>query len=701
MVSRTRVITLWRPDQNTVGCATQIAKPHRFCKVATLFAQILPPGNVPLPASRNPTFLARVLLVAPVLLLGLSSALSANVLPLDPSQGVIDPAPHLAYFEDVESSMTIHDAMTQVFTPMAGNTGFGYSQSTFWYRVRITNPESEAVDWVLRTGVRFMRPVHIYVVEGGNARLLLKNNEHEPFDERQMGLRHLAAPLTVPGHASLDIYVAFKAGGAAAFPFFFMRPAAMAQQDTYEHVLTSAVAAILGTLIIVNFLHFVFSREWPYLTYCLQEFAILAYLLHIEGYGFQFLWPQYPAFNALASPLLGALTIFSAIAFTSQFLELRTRHPQANKVLLVFAGFCLVVAATLPWLGIRLANQATIAIASLSGLLLVYCALRLSLQGFKPAHYFFAAWLVRVVTSASVTYAFFGFGEAPEMDVLDGLKIGIALQGLIFSVGLALRYRNLAREHAQNRERLVRNLNLRLGEAVELAQSEQDKEHAVRQAMERSRSMAATGHDLAQPINALKLAISQLQTDARDLQLKDTVLDTLNGMQATLNQLTQEASGRLRQVTEDSVVDVAALLTQISLEFRQEASTNGIFIRVYAHKGRWPLSATSLRRCLSNLVSNGLRYTDQGGLLLSARQYPDRLLVQVWDTGCGMTPNQVINFQQEFERDPQSPGHGLGLAIVREICNTHGWDLQIQSRENRGTRVSISIPAPTVKRAKL
>ncbi len=104
------------------------------------------------------------------------------------------------------------------------------------------------------------------------------------------------------------------------------------------------------------------------------------------------------------------------------------------------------------------------------------------------------------------------------------------------------------------------------------------------------------------------------------------------------------------------------------------------------------------RQVLHNLLSNALSYTPRGGVLLCARPRQGGALIQVWDTGVGIAPDEQEAVFNEFTRVGNAPagqglGLGLGLSIVRRLTGLLGFDIQLQSTPGKGSVFSIRTPA--------
>jgi CheY-like chemotaxis protein len=110
---------------------------------------------------------------------------------------------------------------------------------------------------------------------------------------------------------------------------------------------------------------------------------------------------------------------------------------------------------------------------------------------------------------------------------------------------------------------------------------------------------------------------------------------------------------------------------------------------------------------IRNLVSNAIRYTARGGVLLVARRHTDHVNVEIWDTGPGIQPHELNRIFEEFYRGESSKadsgasgntGFGLGLSIVRRICGVLGHPLTVRTRPGSGTMFRVSLPLSRVRR---
>src|SRR5262249_4327245 len=109
-----------------------------------------------------------------------------------------------------------------------------------------------------------------------------------------------------------------------------------------------------------------------------------------------------------------------------------------------------------------------------------------------------------------------------------------------------------------------------------------------------------------------------------------------------------------------------------------------------------------LRRVLGNLVGNAIRFTIEGTVTVSARRVGDRVHIVVADTGVGIPPEELSAIFDQYRRvadttragDARSGGHGLGLAIAKQLAELHGGTLACESTLGKGSTFTLELPVP-------
>lgn len=218
---------------------------------------------------------------------------------------------------------------------------------------------------------------------------------------------------------------------------------------------------------------------------------------------------------------------------------------------------------------------------------------------------------------------------------------------------------------------------------------------------ERSRFFASASHDLRQPVHALALFSRALQ--------RDLAGHALQPVAARVVQATEAVSGLLNAMLDISRIDAGTVqpqpaevaIDQIFLRlaqlFEPRASEAGIELRF--HTGPEVLTTDSelVLRILANFVDNAIKYSDGGGILISARARGEQVRLAVWDTGRGIAaPHLELIFDEFYQVDnPQrdvAHGLGIGLAIVKRLAQLVGGRVGVRSRPGRGSVFWLELP---------
>jgi len=217
----------------------------------------------------------------------------------------------------------------------------------------------------------------------------------------------------------------------------------------------------------------------------------------------------------------------------------------------------------------------------------------------------------------------------------------------------------------------------------------------------KSRFLAAASHDLRQPLQTLGLLQGLLAKKARDsdaLQLlarSDEALMAMSGMLNTLLDINQLEAGVIHpEVTDFPVGD---LLESLKTEFGYHTQAKGLGWEVSACSRVIRTDPRLLGQMVRNLLSNAVKYTRKGKILLGCRRRGEMLRIEVHDTGPGIPAGQLRAIFEEFHQldNPArelSRGLGLGLAIVQRLAELLGLEVDVGSREGRGSTFAIYVP---------
>ncbi|NKC30542.1 response regulator [Falsiroseomonas selenitidurans] len=239
-------------------------------------------------------------------------------------------------------------------------------------------------------------------------------------------------------------------------------------------------------------------------------------------------------------------------------------------------------------------------------------------------------------------------------------------------------------------------------ERARLAERLEGARAAAEQAdRDKSRFLAAASHDLRQPLQSMSMLHGLLAAKASDpAMLKligrlDETIDAMSGILDALLDINQMEAGRIHAAV--APVPLGALLASLDREFAEVARAAGLGWRLVPSDAVVLTDARLLRQILRNLVSNALKYTRRGRILVGCRRAGAMLRIEVWDTGIGIPATQTQKVFEEFHQinNParaRSLGLGLGLAIARRLADLLGHRIGVRSREQVGSVFHIDVP---------
>lgn len=258
----------------------------------------------------------------------------------------------------------------------------------------------------------------------------------------------------------------------------------------------------------------------------------------------------------------------------------------------------------------------------------------------------------------------------------------------------------------QERERENETLEQRVQERTEeLTRLNEELTRAKRLADEanasKTRFLAAASHDILQPLNAARLyatSLSERTASPEERSLAENVdasLDAVEEILTTLLDISRLDTGV--QKPKWSTIRVEDLFRQLAREFGPMAEAKGLALRFAPTSLSVRSDRGLLRRLLQNLVSNAVKYTPSGRVLVGVRRRGAQLRIEVWDTGLGVPASQQKTIFREFRRlsagAKAARGLGLGLSIVERIGKTLGVEIELRSEPDRGSMFCVTLPA--------
>jgi len=217
----------------------------------------------------------------------------------------------------------------------------------------------------------------------------------------------------------------------------------------------------------------------------------------------------------------------------------------------------------------------------------------------------------------------------------------------------------------------------------------------------KSRFLAAASHDLRQPLHALGLFVAQLRARltaderAQVVDRIDAAVAAMDELFSALLDISKLDAGVLAPTI--TAFPIARLLTRLESTFAGPAREKGLSLRVMPSSAWVRSDAILLERILLNLVSNAIRYTADGGVVVGCRRRGNQLCLEVHDSGPGIPEDQRLHIFGEFyqvagREGTGRGGLGLGLAIVDRLCGLLEHPIELKSVLGKGSRFAVAVP---------
>ncbi len=283
----------------------------------------------------------------------------------------------------------------------------------------------------------------------------------------------------------------------------------------------------------------------------------------------------------------------------------------------------------------------------------------------------------------------------------DKLYLTLASMYLLYFCVLLISGINMRRAVGQAIELRLENIGLIDDLKTQYNHAEKSREDAEQANVSKSKFLAAASHDLRQPLHALGLFVDALESRIHFKEVKDIVsnirisTDALSDLLNALLDISKLDAGVLQPKPTD--FQLRPVLQRIQTDFSDVAKDKSLSLKIVDCGLVVHTDPTMLERILRNLVSNAIRYTHHGKVLLGCRRQDDNINIQIHDTGIGIEKENLENIFEEFyqvanpERD-RNKGLGLGLAIVKRLSDLINCPINVSSEVGKGTTFQIRVP---------
>lgn len=658
------------------------------------------------------------------------------------TEDILSIGENVLIYEDSVGNLSINDIVDKIFTPSKSKVpNLGISKSTFWIKIPVIN-KSKSKQLLLELSLAIIDSLEFYSQSNNGEFQIIKTGDAYSFKQRKYKDPNYLFDLDFSNNKSKSFYLKIKGNEAIQLPLKITTKKNIFEQIKTRDILSGLYIGIMLVMILYNLFVYTTVRDKSYLYYVIYIGFIILTQTSLQGYTYQYLWPNNLFLSKYSLIIFPSFAAISGLIFMNVFLKTKEYSTRLIKFSygLITPYILAFIIAFLGEIGLsQVIIQMSSGVTSIFMLIVPIIILR---KGYKPARYFLVAWsvfLIGVIVFILKDSEVLPFNDFTRYT----MQIGSAIETVLLSFALAARI-NI---YKQEKEDLIRNQNLILEQQVkertlELNKTLTDLKETQSQLVDAEKMSslgqltAGIAHEINNPINFVSSNITPLRRDLEDiyllikkydeLSITDDVSEKLKEIEILKEELdfdylkteipeiikgiedgatrTKEIVRGLRNFShldeaEQQKVDinegVESTLILIKTKFnnislKTELSSLPI-IECYPSK---------LNQVFMNIIDNAVgainskNYADEKPkVLIKTYTESNSIIFKVEDNGIGMTENtQEKMFEPFFTTKDVGKGTGLGLSIAYGIVEKHLGKIEVESRLNKGTVVTVKIP---------
>lgn len=602
---------------------------------------------------------------------------------------------NMEILEDKEGRLSIDDvSSSSLSTQFQSNNGgipsYGYTSSVYWMRFEIDN-RFLSEEYILEFPYAPHDSITLYEPNGTDGYDASEGGDLLPFAERDLNHRHVTFELSLPEKESRTYYVKIQSEGSLQLPIILWTGDAFSEKSLIEYLLFGLYYGATLVMVVYNVFLYSSLRLRSYLWYVFLIIAVSMTQLTLNGFAYQFLWPEVPWWNNRSIVFSIALSNLAGAIFVNKFLEVRHYARVWYRILAVLAVFNIGIICVL-----MMSYPLALNLVTLSTVLFIPVVLTTTIlcwkRGNKAARFLFFAWFIFLLTGLISSLSDAGILPLNTF-TRNASLMGSLVEMILFSLALADRVKIIQLEKEK-------------AERMALENKEMALDHLKRTDRLKDEFLANTTHELRTPLYGM-IGIAE--------SLRDGVAGEPNTVLKYNLSLIIKSGRRLANLIND-LLDYSKLKShEIKLDIRpvrlQDAANLVMTIiepltrnkdiqlvnKVPSDLPFTKADENRVQQILHNLIGNAVKFTDSGSVTITADIEKGSCMVKIMDTGIGMSEEDLKSAFNEFEqgghaRTRQQGGTGLGLSITKDLVELHGGEIFLDSELGKGTTVVFTLP---------
>ena len=652
-------------------------------------------------------------------------------------------------YEDKTNNLSFDEVISKPFKSTGQSVpNLGISQSTFWIRLSIYNNTNDE-NLILKLGAPMIDKIEFFYPNHINEYQSVITGENEPFNTRKYQDPNFLFDLSIPYKTQKKYYLKVSSAEDIVLPITIGTKDVTFEQIKIVDLISGIYIGIMLVMILYNLFIYISVRDNNYLYYVMYVLIVLLVQTGLQGYFFQYLWPNSPIFSQYSVFLFSSLSGIAAMAFMNVFLKVKYYYKKLYLITIIFS-LIYISPIILPLFGFN--NVAWKLLNASSGVVsfyMLFVAIMIVRKGSKPAKYFLAAWSIFLL--GVIGFVLKNTGVLPYNNFTRyTMQIGSAIETVLLSFALAARINIYKKEKldvlAEN-EKIVREQNIVLEQTVkqrtaELNQSLSNLKETQSQLVDAEKMSslgqltAGIAHEINNPINFVSSNISPLRRDLEDIYMLINKYDELSSAK-NINEKLEEIELLKKELDFDYLkIEIPEILNGIEdgatrtkeivrglrnfshldeadqqkVDINEGVKSTLILIKTKFNNitlktelGSLPIIEcypSKLNQVFMNVIDNAIgaieskEYTTEKPEIL-IKTYTDSNLIifRVEDNGIGMeNSTREKMFEPFFTTKEVGKGTGLGLSIAYSIVEIHEGKIEVDSTPNKGTIITVKIP---------
>lgn len=614
---------------------------------------------------------------------------------------------HFEYTTDPAWQFTVNDIVGPAAVEMkplpSAVPDFGYTSARLWLRLAVTNGIGAAGTWRFLMHANFTQQVAVYRVGAdGTVETLLDLDEDSPFSARPIADPQMVAPFSLEAGETATLVVAYYSQGSSRISMSVETPDSLSALAGVNQAKNFTFYGMMLVMISLATLALIVLRQPVFAAYAAYLVSVFVYIAHADGTAFQYFWPMFPRFNSMASVVAGSGVMVFGGLFAMSFLQTARYNPIVHRVLVGVIASVLVMDVVLWALDPQLLKRLLVLMISVSVLTFLTAGFIAARTRFREVRFYLFGWTAGLIPAVLFT-ARFAFGVEPSfITPYDTIRLALAVDALMMGLAIFDRYNHL-RQTAMEETLAHAQRNLALSQRLALL--EESYQRVTASARQREESVKDTVHDLRQPMHALRLSLRQMlgaQGEKADAGQVESALGYMERLVAERLAETKQEHAVAPTIDSRGEPGLHAVLRGVADMFAPEAREKGLELDLVLAAPDGEVASYPLMRVVANLVSNAIKYTPEGRVLLTLRHNGSGYRVEVHDTGPGLRGaafERALLRNERLDRDRSAaPGSGLGLSVAKEIAGANGWTITSCAQRRTGASLRVDLPAATAAR---